>query len=144
MRGSLAGDPQSQEGLGGRVAALSAAKLALLNLRLRQDGSSPGGDEAAAADGAAAIPRRAREHEADLLGRLDDISDAEVDALLSEALGEDRQPPRAGRDPASPAAIPRLPRGPASDVLAEVEGMSESEVDALLAKLAPKGGGEAP
>jgi hypothetical protein len=138
MRGSsLAGDARVHDDLGQRVAALSAEKLALLNLRLRQGGPADGGD------GATTIPRRAREPAADLLSRLDELSDAEVTALLDEKVVEERQSPR-GRDPASPAAIPRVPRQPAGDVVAAVERMSESEVDALLDELMPGAREESP
>jgi hypothetical protein len=125
-----------------RVVALSPAKLALVNLRMRDrtDGGGRAADTHAAAHAGTAPPasivRHARRSDADLLDQLDGMSDAEIDRLLRQRLGE--QAPAAAPRPAEgagPGAIPRVARDREVQLLADLEGLSDAEVDSLVRDL---------
>jgi hypothetical protein len=117
-----------------RVAALSTAKLALLNLRLHELVTAPGTHAGApAAVTGKVIPRLTRQDEADAtaLERLEEMSDAEVDALLERML-EPADPPPAPRADAAPDVIPRVARDREAQLLAGLENLSDDDVDSLL------------
>ena len=117
-----------------RVAALSTAKLALLNLRLRELATTPHRQTwAPPAVANKVIPRLTRQDEADAsaLERLEEMSDAEVDALL-ERMQERADPPPAPGAGAAPDAIPRVPRDRDAQLLAGLENLSDDDVESLL------------
>lgn len=130
-----------------RVEALSVTRLRLLNLCLT-DGQhdSTGSPRLDVVRDCTAqersIPRLKRRSEVELLARLDDMSDAQVDELLKE-LGIEQQYEQTWRSfgAARAGAIPRVRREREAELLARLPGLSDGEVDALLAELQPNANG---
>jgi hypothetical protein len=121
--------PAAQE-LGARVRALSPARLALLEQRLaaRQTSNTPPAQRAHLAP---MTPNTA----VSILGRLDELSDGEVDGLLEQIN------PHVAAESLAPRAIQHEAGGStgpiddANELLSRLDGLADGEVDHLLNQL---------
>jgi hypothetical protein len=110
-----------------RAKELSPEQLALLSLYSRRRSERPDAEREQAP-----FERSPRDEE--VLARLHELSDAEVDSLLQQVLAEEDAPAAEAEPEPRPSVIPAARRDE-SELLARIDRLSDDEVDSLLGEL---------